>query len=184
MSTSAAVKIIDTSSNHDRSENVVYLYHHSDGYPSYMVPVIKKAYQRYAKIRPTGVNEKGSHSYYRAYGDKFNAYKGARAGYVAGFLCGEDPGMMQPEECEFAGRGQYDWFYTLWVTEGHRQERNSAENIAKGGPRSYLAAGSPIWELEIRSGGPDGAVHQPRDALSHARPSDTYRYDPGGSMRE
>lgn len=181
MSTSAAVKIIDTSSNHDGAENIVYLYHHSDGYPSYVVPVIKKAYQRYAKIRPVGTGEE--HSYYRAYGDKYNAYKGARAGYVAGFLCGEDQGMMQPEECEFAGRGQYDYFYTLWVTEGHRQARNSAENVAKGYPRTYTTAGNPIWELEVRHGGQDGGVIQPRGSLSQARASDSY-VAPASSMRE
>lgn len=76
------------------NEDRITLYHHTDGYPSYMIPLINKA--RKFKGEYTSEWEKG------------------RVGKVASFLCAVDPGVFEPED----GHDLHDdieYYYKLYV---------------------------------------------------------------------
>lgn len=73
MSTRAQVKVTQTGIGWE--ENVT-LYHHCDGYPTGILPLILEAYNKYGK----------------------DNYEGGRAGKVASFLCAVDPGHFEPED--------------------------------------------------------------------------------------
>ena len=68
MSTRTQVQVTD-------GEEKLTLYHHTDGYPSYMLPLIKKAWSMYGK-----------------------GWEGARVGKVASMLCAVDPIVFEPED--------------------------------------------------------------------------------------
>jgi hypothetical protein len=98
MSTRCQVQVV--SANND--DSMVTLYHHTDGYPSYMVPLIAKAYRHAIKPSP--------HGYARA-------WQAARVGKAAGELCWADPGVMEPE----AGHelhGDIEYLYRVYVSGG------------------------------------------------------------------
>ena len=71
-------------------EQKIMLYHHCDGYPEYIVPKIKEAYD--------------------LAGDSWCA---RRAGKVASFLCAVDPGSFEPE-AGFDLHGDINCFYELF----------------------------------------------------------------------
>jgi hypothetical protein len=68
MSTRCQVKVTDGADS-------ITLYHHTDGYPSYMIPKIREAWETYGK-----------------------GWEGARVGKVASMLCAVDPVVFEPEE--------------------------------------------------------------------------------------
>ena len=76
MSTRCQVKVIQEGMGNDWKEEVT-LYHHYDGYPENMIPVINKAFN---------------------FKDKYdNDWIKGRAGKVASLLCWADPGIFEPE---------------------------------------------------------------------------------------
>jgi hypothetical protein len=94
MSTRCQVRVIAEGLG-EGAESVT-LYHHSDGYPSNMLPLIREGYQQVLK--------KGD--YY--------LWQGGRPGKVAGFLCAADPGGFEPEEGHEL-HGDIEWYYVLRV---------------------------------------------------------------------
>ena len=69
------------------------LYHHSDGYPTHILPEIVETFEEFGK-----------------------GWEGYRAGKVASFLCAAHPGTFEPE----AGHtlhGDIEWYYVLQVGE-------------------------------------------------------------------
>jgi hypothetical protein len=66
MSTRTQVQVTD-------GEEKLTLYHHTDGYPSYMLRIIKEAWEKYGK-----------------------GWEGARVGKVASMLCAVDPVVFEP----------------------------------------------------------------------------------------
>jgi hypothetical protein len=96
MSTRCQVQVIGTGEDADK----VTLYHHTDGYPSFMVPLIAKAYRHAVKPSPDG--------YARA-------WQAARVGKSAGQLCWAHPGKMEPE----AGHdlhGDIAYLYLVYIS--------------------------------------------------------------------
>lgn len=75
MSTRCQIKVIQEGL--DWKEEIT-LYHHTDGYPEYMIPIISKAFSFKSRY-PNDEWEKG------------------RAGKVASPLCWADPGIFEPE---------------------------------------------------------------------------------------
>lgn len=72
----------------------ITLYHHSDGYPNYMLPCIEKAYQLSG-----------------------GQWEAGRAGKVASFLCAADPGQFEPE-AGHSLHGDIEYFYKLYCLNG------------------------------------------------------------------
>lgn len=66
MSTRCQVEVTD-------GDHKITLYHHTDGYPSYMLPLIKSAWKKYGK-----------------------GWEGARVYKVASMLCAVDPTIFEP----------------------------------------------------------------------------------------
>ena len=97
MSTRCQVQIIEKFRD---SINVITLYHHSDGYPEYMVPVIYKAY-----------NYEGS----------FKEEK-AKAGIVASLLCWADPMGFELEQGNDL-HGDIKYLYQLYCRFDHSENR-------------------------------------------------------------
>ena len=56
-------------------ESKITLYHHWDGYPSNMMPLIREAWEKWGQ-----------------------GWEGARVGKVAGMLCASDPAGYEPED--------------------------------------------------------------------------------------
>lgn len=84
MSTRCQVKVIDDKDPDD----AVTLYHHCDGYPTNMLPLIAAAYE------PN--------------------WEHGRVGKVASFLCAEDPGSFEPESGHEL-HGDIEWYYILKI---------------------------------------------------------------------
>lgn len=91
MSTRCQVKVVQEGLQWDQS---LTLYHHTDGYPEYMVPLIARAYKLYGK-----------------------SWEAGRAGKVASFLCAVDPGVFEPEEGHTL-HGDIEYYYILHVMNG------------------------------------------------------------------
>jgi hypothetical protein len=97
MSTRCQVQIIE---KFQEKHNMITLYHHSDGYPEYMVPVIYKAYI----CEDHGKNEK------------------TRAGKVARLLCYADPmGFVLEQGNDL--RGDIEYLYQLYCHFDHAENR-------------------------------------------------------------
>jgi len=67
----------------------VTLYHHTDGYPTNMLPLFKAAFDLSGK-----------------------GWQAARGGKCASFLCAADPGVFEPE-AGHALHGDIEWYYQL-----------------------------------------------------------------------
>jgi hypothetical protein len=90
MSTRCQVKII--SKDYERG-TAITLYHHCDGYPSNMVPLIASAY------RPE--------------------WKHGRVGHAAAFLIAKEPDQFEPEEGH-ALHGDIEYYYVVTISsQGH-----------------------------------------------------------------
>jgi hypothetical protein len=82
------------------------LYHHTDGYPTYMLPLIGKAFTL-------------------AVGENGDGWQVGRAGKAASFLCAADPGVFEPEQ-GLDLHGDIQYFYVLSVvnqTNGSMAEK-------------------------------------------------------------
>jgi hypothetical protein len=144
MSTAAEIKIVGDNGD-PGLDNTVYLLHHSDGYPSYMVPVLKAAYRKFVK---------GA--------DNYRRYKGGRAGHAAAFICAADPQIAEPEDCSEAGKwADLDYLYTLWVREKPYNPKTKAtpvaswevriERVSDGGKEKYVVQErQPVLSLSAR----------------------------------
>lgn len=128
MSTRAEVLVTSAEGRMGGSHEKVYLYHHSEGYPSYMLPMFKKALAKFGgKIV--------GHDYRKG------GWKAGRAGYVAGFLCAQDYGLFEPEDCDDAGKHRdLSYFYILRVSSTQHPDEHG------------------VWTVEVRSGDENGEI--------------------------
>ena len=97
MSTRCQVQVNERYVDHHNKEQIsssVTLYHHTNGYPSYMIPKLKEAF------KATG-------------GD----WKAGRAGKSASFMCFVDPGVFEPEEGH-ALHGDIEYYYRVFCHNG------------------------------------------------------------------
>jgi hypothetical protein len=93
MSTRCQVQVIEINGSQNSSK--ITLYHHTDGYPEYMIPKIFEAY---------------------CYEDSDHGNEGwikGRAGKVAGLLCWADPGVFEPED-HHRLHSDIDYYYRLF----------------------------------------------------------------------
>ena len=117
-----------------------WLYHHHDGDPENMVPIIEQArnliHDKYIK------NEKDHISYY--------SYMNGRAGKVSSFLCAVDPIGFEPEGVGDE-HGDIEYLYKLFLV-----------NKNNGGFGT-----TPSWEMEVDEGfGDDMKPLFPRTEVS------------------
>jgi hypothetical protein len=73
----------------------VTLYHHYDGYPSGIIPLLEKAYKRFSRPRRC-------------------CWELGRVGKVASFLCATDPGGFEPEDNHDL-HFDIEYFYRLYL---------------------------------------------------------------------
>ena len=121
MSTRSQVKVIDDEPEGNFSENVT-LYHHHDGYPGHMVPLIHKAWKFGTKVHDK--------RYPNLELGKIN-----RAGHVAAYLCYVHPLEFEPESGHEL-HGDIEWYYKVYVS-------NKTKSI------SIRKAGVGEWMVEI-----------------------------------
>lgn len=88
MSTRCQVQVVQTGASW---EEKCTMYHHTDGYPSGILPLIQKAYELSG-----------------------GGWESGRAGKVASFLCAADPGVFEPEEGH-ALHGDIEYYYRIHV---------------------------------------------------------------------
>jgi hypothetical protein len=88
MSTRCQVKVVQEGTEWKQE---VSLYHHTDGYPDYMIGVIRKAKAQYGL-----------------------GWEGGRAGKVASALCAIDPMVFEPEDSHTL-HGDIEFYYILKV---------------------------------------------------------------------
>jgi hypothetical protein len=103
------------------SDDSMLLYHHCDGYPSNMIPVLQKAWK-------IAVDESSDFHGKPTVPD----WQAGRLGKVCGFLCAADPGQMEPLDYKDL-HGDIEYLYLLHVTNSH----------------SGSMAEHPSWEVEI-----------------------------------
>jgi hypothetical protein len=89
MSTRAQVKVVAGGECGGHEDTAFTLYHHCDGYPSNMLPLMLSAFAP--------------------------DWKHERPGKAAAFLCGVDPGGFEPEQGHEL-HGDIEWYYVLHVT--------------------------------------------------------------------
>ena len=80
------------------------LYHHTDGYPEVMIPLIQRAWEMQAHnvfVDPY-VSEKD--------------WRKGRTGKVASFLCAADPGVMEPENSHELHQDT-EYYYEIFVNQ-------------------------------------------------------------------
>ena len=104
MSTRSQVKVIQ---NGIGWKEEVTLYHHTDGYPEYMIPTILKA-SNYTRL-----NYKGEVNNCK--------FEKGRAGKTASLLCWADPGVFEPEEGHGL-HGDIEYYYKLYVNGSRKWE--------------------------------------------------------------
>ena len=84
-------------------KEAVTLYHHCDGYPENMLPLIAKAYKDARRNMDKKAKKRNTSADY---------YKLGRTGSVASYLCAEEPDGFEPE----AGHklhGDIEWYYVV-----------------------------------------------------------------------
>jgi hypothetical protein len=107
----------------------VMLYHHMDGYPKNILPLIFAAFKE---------GEIG--------------WEKGRAGKVASFLCAVDPGEFEPES-GFQLHGDIEWYYRLRLINSQRG--STAErpvwmvDIYKPGKSFYVAKKPTITDMQF-----------------------------------
>jgi len=90
----------------DYDESVL-MYHHSDGYPSNILPLLHDGYE-IAKKKERKQHERIFAG--RPY--KPDLWETSRAGKVAGFIAASDPGSFEPEQGKQL-HGDIEWFYVV-----------------------------------------------------------------------
>lgn len=97
MSTRCQVQVIE----YDGNQNFkITLYHHTDGYPEYMIPKMFEAYSYRDQNRYSQDNEHWN-------------FLRSRAGKIASLLCWSDPGVFEPED-HHTLHVDIDYFYRLY----------------------------------------------------------------------
>ena len=124
-------------------QQAVTLYHHTDGYPSFIVPLIRKAHEAMAQPTRSGTEELDER------------WRMNRAGKVASYLCFVDPGVFEPE-VGHALHGDIEWYYTLDVSQGHAGWQLGVHAIQTDGTPKLVQPSGPLgaWtvaELESLS---------------------------------
>lgn len=119
MSTRCQVRV---SSGVKGNEEAVTLYHHHDGYPTYMLKMMAKAY----KNARTLLENKG-----KEYQTKADYWELGRGGKMASFLCKEDPSEFEPESGHQL-HGDIEWYYTI-----------------KPSDNDYSMAANPKWNVTV-----------------------------------
>lgn len=154
MSTRAEVRIIEGEKS--ESPRVTYLYHHSDGYPSYMVPALQRAYKRFVEARA----DRYGLIKFRVAGEEAHVsrWQGGRAGYAATFIAAADLGLdaVEPAD-EQNNHGDLDFYYTVWVKEGGRDYEKHQDLPAE-------------WDVEIRYSNENGRIVTPRTPIRKLKP--------------
>jgi hypothetical protein len=107
----------------------VTLYHHSDGYPENIVPLINKALQGHIKDKDARLAEWKLSNHNEGNPD----WQMGRAGKVAGRLCWADADQFEPEDSH-ALHGDIEYYYKLYVVNGKNEGSFGADHT---------------WELEI-----------------------------------
>jgi len=87
-------------------KNEVMLYHHWDGYPTNMLPVIKKGKNIALKLSKERAER------IKIEPIEVDTWELGRAGKSASFLCAADPGGFEPES-EVALHGDIEWLYIV-----------------------------------------------------------------------
>jgi hypothetical protein len=118
MSTRCQVKVEQTGLGWDEA---VTLYHHYDGYPSNMLPLIQKGFELSG-----------------------GGWRAGRAGKAASFLCAAGPGDFEPEVGHEL-HGDICWYYV--VTVGNTSEPTSPPSGQHWNVKVYRTAGVTKGEL-------------------------------------
>ncbi len=101
MSTRAQIQVVQEGLDWGGS---VLLYHHCDGYPSNIIPLIKKAFAY--KRKPYCKDDKGI------------TWERGRVGKVASLLCWADPVQFEPEEGHEL-HGDIEYYYRLYAVNSN-----------------------------------------------------------------
>jgi len=107
MSTRCQVKVVAGGFAGGHEDKAITLYHHCDGYPNNMLPLMASAYE--------------------------NDWQHERPGKAAAFLCAVDPGGFEPEE-DHELHGDIEWYYVVYVTADLWEVEVFECNIHKRGP--------------------------------------------------
>lgn len=154
MSTRCMVRI--TSSGLGWDEAPQYLYHHCDGYPENILPLINKAFV-------VGTEGMGALRGFPA------DWELGRAGKVAGLLCAVDPLQFEPDpeansrgDAPYHGdldfvyhvhlvnktnpkdRGAIRWLVTVFQTKPEFWDAPTNKNLKQVGPKMKLTPGKPV----------------------------------------
>lgn len=105
-----------------------WLYHHWDGYPENMIPIINQAQ---SVVSNNFISMKRDPDTIKSY-----AYMNGRAGKVSSFLCAVDPVGFEPEDVGDL-HGDIEYLYKLYLV-------NKSDE-------SYGII-SPVWEMEVEHG--------------------------------
>jgi len=120
MSTRCQVRVIQIGLSWEES---ITLYHHTDGYPEYMVPLIYKAMMEHIEYHDNYP--------YMIKGEKGKLrWQAGRAGKVASRLCATDPEVFEPEVGHDL-HNDIDYYYKLYVVN------------------KLVFDNEIIWELEV-----------------------------------
>jgi len=105
MSTHAQVKVIGTIGDDSQM-----LYHHTDGYPSNMIPVLKRA----AKIAlANSCTVRYSHDDKHTFTVSSLPWEAGRVGKASSAMCAADPLVMEPDANEL--HGDIEYLYHLYL---------------------------------------------------------------------
>lgn len=127
MSTRCQVKVLAEEPEAKYSENVT-LYHHCDGSPGRMIPLIYKAW-RFG----TSIHDK---TYPNFYLPKVN-----RAGHVAAYLCYANPLQFEPESGHDL-HGDIEWYYKVYVSHlKAKLTKVRGENVSEWMVEIHIAHG-------------------------------------------
>ncbi len=130
MSTRCQVKVQD-------ARDAVTLYHHTDGYPEYMIPKMVEAWQ-------FGESDASDRD-----------FKKGSAGRVASFLCAVDPGVFEPEEGHEL-HGDIEYYYVLhvtsrgplaWTVDIYQPSRKTFMEIRSIRDLKKKVSGAPLMDL-------------------------------------
>lgn len=135
MSTRCQVQVIEG----PEARNKVTLYHHYDGYPSKMLPLIHKAYELSG-----------------------GEWEAGRAGKMASFLCASDPGQFEPEAGHDLHSADIAYFYTVKPSTDEKHVGVNPKWIVTVYDIPFDATG--IEDMTELASGPSAEMAQRKDA--------------------
>src|SRR5947209_8649352 len=136
MSTRCQVTVVQEETGLDEK---VTLYHHTDGYPEYMIPKIAEAFGTFSKPKEI---MKGI-SYTRT-------WELGRAGMVASFLCAVDPGVFEPKDSHDL-HGDIEYHYTLYVTSHEGGSVGAKWSVEIRMPNENFRKAALIKNMDIKT---------------------------------